>query len=46
MTPNSANKLIELKARNHEEHEEHPEVAASVAQVPSFGVPDGIGSQR
>ena len=41
--PGIGDKIAELQARNYEEH---PELAALVAQVPSFTVPDGGGSQR
>ena len=39
--PDLGEKIAALQARNFEEH---PEVAAMVAQAPSFTVPDGSGS--
>lgn len=41
--PEIGDKIAGLQARNYEEH---PELAGLVAQVPSFTVPDGEGSQR
>jgi hypothetical protein len=41
--PDLGNKIAKLQARNYEEH---PELAALVAQVPSFTVPDGGDSQQ
>ena len=38
--PEIGEKIARLQARNYEEH---PELAALVAQVPSFRVPDGKG---
>lgn len=41
--PEIGDKIAKLQARNYQEH---PDLAALVAQVPSFTVPDGEGSQR
>lgn len=41
--PGIGDKIAKLQARNYQEH---PELVALVAQVSSFTVPDGEGSQR